>query len=108
MARTPISARERRGLILLAAAVLIVAGAGFMLDRRNGNAPQPSVAQPADTAAVVITDSAPQQPGKRKHKRHSRKGARRNAAKSLPAAPPRDFLADTIPIKQEGAAGRKF
>lgn len=86
---------------MLAATVLVVAGAGFLLDMRSGQSPQPAVSPQADTATVVITDSAPRQ-SERKHKRRQRKSDRRKAAKSLPAAPPRDFLADTIPTHSGG------
>ena len=102
---------ERKGAIALAIVIILIVGGGFILKsiNRQDNSRQPEVKilyQPSDTASKKSSRKKDKkvQGGTDKQKdsgpKKSRKKNRSEKRKQV-AAPPRDFLTDTIAVRSD-------
>ena len=98
MGRNPVTARERRGLLTVAAVSLLVVGCGYaMRTCRNASVPMapPLEVMTDDGAVRVRRDSADvRKSGSRKKRKSTRSDGSKK--KSAPDLPPRNFLDEEL------------
>lgn len=106
MARNPVTARERRGILAVAAVSLLVVGCGYaMRTCRNASVPVAPPLEtlvpdgsviPADSAYARVNDSMRKARKTRRDttRRRAKKRKSKNTAKPKPS--PRDYLEDDI------------